>query len=111
HGWIVGRYVIMPDHVHFFCSPETSSKSLSDFVGCWKGWTSRRAGKVLRPRSATSATRSPRFWQSAFFDHVLRSNESYDQEWNYVFDNPVRAGLVSSATDWKYAGEIETLTL
>src|SRR5205809_3852262 len=22
HGWAVGRYVIMPDHVHFFCRPE-----------------------------------------------------------------------------------------
>jgi len=22
HGWAIGRYVIMPDHVHFFCSAE-----------------------------------------------------------------------------------------
>ncbi|HAF03218.1 MAG TPA: hypothetical protein DIT76_05740 [Spartobacteria bacterium] len=22
HGWVIGRYVIMPDHVHFFCVPE-----------------------------------------------------------------------------------------
>ena len=21
HGWVVGRYVIIPDHVHFFCRP------------------------------------------------------------------------------------------
>ena len=20
HGWAIGRYVIMPEHVHFFCS-------------------------------------------------------------------------------------------
>ena len=48
-------------------------------------------------------------WQPEFFDHVLRSNESYSQKWNYVFDNPVRAGLAGSANEWKYAGEIETL--
>jgi hypothetical protein len=29
----------------------------------------------------------------------------------YVRDNPVRAGLISSADDWPYAGEIETLML
>lgn len=29
HGWLVGRYVIMPDHVHFFCVPERDAKSLS----------------------------------------------------------------------------------
>src|SRR4029077_12085115 len=28
-----------------------------------------------------------------FFDHLLRSEESYDQKWNYVRDNPVRADL------------------
>ena len=33
HGWAVGRYVIMPDHVHFFCRAELDAKSLSDFVG------------------------------------------------------------------------------
>jgi len=33
HGWAVGRYVIMPDHVHFFCRPERDGKSLSEFVG------------------------------------------------------------------------------
>src|SRR5262249_56507443 len=26
HGWAVGRYVIMPDHVHFFCRAETGAK-------------------------------------------------------------------------------------
>ena len=48
-------------------------------------------------------------WQRELF--VLRSNESYSEKWNYVFDNPVRAGLVSTAQEWKYAGEIETLML
>jgi hypothetical protein len=43
--------------------------------------------------------------------HILRSNESYSQKWNYLRDNPVRAGLICSADEWKYAGEIETLML
>jgi hypothetical protein len=41
---------------------------------------------------------------------VLRSSESYSGKWNYVFDNPVRAGLVNKAEDWLFGGEIETLT-
>jgi hypothetical protein len=55
------------------------------------------------PRSATAATA---LWQREFFDHVLRSNDSYDQKWNYVFDNPVRARMVSTAREWDYAGKI-----
>jgi len=36
HGWLVGRYVMMPDHVHFFCTAEHDSKTLSEFVRLWK---------------------------------------------------------------------------
>ena len=32
-------------------------------------------------------------WQEGFFDHVLRSEESYAEKWEYVRLNPVRAGL------------------
>ena len=35
-----------------------------------------------------------------------RSDESYSQKWNYVRENPVRAGLVKSVEDWPYQGEI-----
>jgi REP-associated tyrosine transposase len=35
-----------------------------------------------------------------------RSDESYEQKWNYVRENPVRAGFAKNADDWPYAGEI-----
>src|SRR5262249_30277390 len=108
HGWVIGRYVIMPDHVHFFCRAEIGAKTLSDFVGNWKSWTSRAIKALGPPRSTPAATT---LWQREFFDHVLRSNESYSEKWNYVRENPVRAGFVKSADDWPYAGEIETLML
>jgi len=109
HGWLVGRYVIMPDHVHFFCRREYDGKTLPKFVGIWKSWTSHKIRELNRPRSTTAPTAA--LWQREFFDHVLRSSESYSQKWDYVYENPVRAGLVSSADEWKYAGEIETLML
>jgi putative transposase len=110
HSWAVGRYVIMPDHVHFFCRPELGAGELSQFIGAWKSWTSRRIHALGGPRSATAATATA-LWQREFFDHVLRSYESYTEKWNYVFDNPVRAGLVCTAQEWQYAGEIEILML
>lgn len=99
----------MPDHVHFFCQPEREAKALSELMAAWKSWSSRRVHNVLRPWPATAAT-TP-LWQRVFFDHMLRSRESYSEKWNYVFENPVRAGLVAHAEDWPYAGEIETLML
>jgi putative transposase len=101
YGWAIGRYVTMPDHVHLFASPQYHSKSLSDFVRDWKKWTTRQihgAGIVV-----------PLVWQPEFFDHVLRSADSYEEKWNYVQNNPVRAGLVTSVDAWPYSGEIEPL--
>ena len=98
----------MPDHVHFFCRAELDAKPLSQFMALWKSHTSREIKASSPPRSAPAATT---LWQREFFDHVLRSNESYSEKWNYVRENPVRAGFVKSADDWPYAGEIETLML
>jgi putative transposase len=49
---------------------------------------------------------APSHWQKTFFDHLLGSAESYSEKWNYVRENPVRAGLVAKAEDWPYMGEI-----
>jgi REP element-mobilizing transposase RayT len=93
----------MPDHVHFFCAPESNAKTLPVFVGSWKEWTSKG---IKRELHATSS-----IWQEEFFDHVLRSSESYGEKWNYVRNNPVRHGLVTNAADRPWQGEIEELRL
>jgi putative transposase len=103
YGWTVGRFVVMPDHLHFFCTGDETpgSASLSRFIGGFKQWTAKR----ILP---AAGLRAP-LWQKQFFDHVLRSNESYQSKWLYVRDNPVRAGLVRAAEDWPYGGEIATI--
>ncbi len=101
NGWAVGRYVVMPDHVHFFAKPIREAKSLSVFMRDWKRWT---GGQI-----AQAQTLEPPIWQREFFDHVLRSVGSYDQKWAYVRENPVRAGLVAKADDWPHAGECDRL--
>ncbi len=103
HGWAVGRYVIMPDHVHFFCSAELDSKTFQVFMQRWKEWSSKRAKRELGFHED--------LWQEEFFDHVLRSSESYREKWDYVRQNPVRAGLVANVDDWPWQGEIESLIL
>jgi REP-associated tyrosine transposase len=52
------------------------------------------------------ATKKQPLWQPEFFDHVLRNDESCSQKWEYVRENPVRAGLVPRADDWPYQGEL-----
>jgi putative transposase len=102
HRWAIGRYVIMPDHVHFLCRPEHQAKTLSRFVGAWKTRTRRKIQKA-KPQPTAAVTTPQSLWQREFFDHLLRSSESYKGKWNYVRENPVRSGFVASADDWSYA--------
>src|SRR4029077_4496425 len=86
-SWLVGRYVILPDHLHLFCAPAeligtTRRSSLQEWVSFWK---------------SHSARHWPHFedapiWERHFWDTQLRRGENYDAKWDYVVQNPVRAG-------------------
>jgi len=91
----LGRYVIMPDHLHLFVRGDQSF-----VLAMWVKGLKRAISKGFATKSQTS------FWQPGFFDHLLRSDESYAQKWEYVRQNPVRAGLVQFAEDWPYQGEV-----
>jgi putative transposase len=91
----MGRYMIMPDHVHLFVRGDHRFV-LSTWVGGLK-------------RAISVALVKQRLWQPGFFDYVLRSSESYAEKWNYERENPVRAGLVDKAANWPYQGEIAVI--
>ena len=99
-AWLVGRYVIMPDHLHLFCAPtEHDSLPVANWITFWKSYAARRW-----PRANDSPV-----WQRHFWDRQLGRSESYDEKWNYVMENPVRAGLVARSEDWSFQGELNEL--
>jgi putative transposase len=83
------------------------------FMQKWKQWTSKRIAREIgvADMGDRGLKRSGTIWQEEFFDHILRSSESYSQKWEYVKENPVRAGLVNNSDDWPFQGEIESLML
>ena len=100
HDVAVGRYVLMPDHIHLFVVFPPEGITLENWIQSLRsalGKTLLRIG-LQKPH-----------WQEGFFDHVLRSSESYSEKWDYVRLNPVRAGLVQTPEEWPYQGEIMRL--
>lgn len=94
--WLVGRYVIMPDHIHLFCGPGTfPPEPLARWVAYWKRLVAQAGDRSL--------------WQKNFWDTQLRGHESYSLKWAYVQENPVRAGLVPCSENWPYQGELNLL--
>ena len=96
----VGRYVLMPDHVHLFVAFPSEGITLSK----WMQSLRSALGKVL----LRIGFQKPH-WQEGFFDHLMRSEESYSQKWDYVRMNPVRAGLCERPEQWSYQGEIVSI--
>src|SRR6202030_3546597 len=66
-GAYIGAYVMMPNHIHLFVSLDQDMR-LSVRMKSLKNSLSRTLRTLLIP--------SPH-WQKGFFDHVLRSSESY----------------------------------
>ena len=92
----IGRYVIMPEHVHLFV------RGSLDF-------SLRQWVRMMKRALSNAILAEPPHWQQGFFDHLIRHSESYAQKWEYVRQNPVRAGLVTSADEWRWQGEIARL--
>lgn len=97
-SWLVGRYVLMPDHLHMFCSPVAPDCELSEFVGRLKS---------VSTRAASACGWHGVLWQKEFHDHLLRGFGSYERKWQYVLQNPVRAGLCEHASDWPWSGVLD----
>ena len=121
-SWLVGRYVVMPDHIHLFCTPSINyggtgavpSQTLQTSLGRHGGRPSNSLKKWVAYWKSQSARHWPNpdhapVWQRHFWDRQLRRSESYDQKWQYVIENPVRAGLVTKPQDWPYQGELNVL--
>jgi REP element-mobilizing transposase RayT len=98
--WQVGRYVVMRDHVHFFCAPGVQPPHpLSRWMSFWQ----RQVSQHWPTRDDLP------LWQKDYWDRQLRSGESYDAKWEYVRWNPVRHGLVTQPEAWPYQGELHVL--
>tara|TARA_R110002096_G_scaffold34468_6_gene98418 strand:+ start:1755 stop:2240 length:486 start_codon:yes stop_codon:yes gene_type:complete len=98
--WAVGRYVILPDHIHLFASP--CGDEAPDVRRWIRFWKSKVTQKWPLPHDGS-------IWQTNAWDRQLRAADSYAQKWEYVRNNPVRHGLVEKAKDWPYQGELNQL--
>ena len=88
--WEVLAAVAMPDHLHILVAPlEDRDQSLSDFLKWFKRWFNAEAKPKWK-------------WMGGGFDRLLRGHESVIEKWEYLRENPVRAGLVEKCEDWPY---------
>jgi putative transposase len=98
--WLVGRYIILPDHLHLFCAPDCADHlPLKRWVTFWKSHVARR----------WPLPEQQPIWQQDFWHTQLRLGQPYGEKWEYVRNNAVRHKLVATADEWPYQGELNVL--
>jgi putative transposase len=81
----------MPDHIHLLTAPLDRESSVAAFLKWFKRWFNESHGACEGWQ-----------WQPGGFDRLLRTSESIHEKWNYIRENPVRAGLVAHWKQWPY---------
>ena len=84
---------VVPNHVHFLITPRVSLPRLMKSL---KGITAKRANAAL------GLTGAP-FWQEESYDHVVRNRDEFQRIRRYIEYNPVRAGLVTEPTGYRWS--------
>jgi len=89
----VHDFVVMPNHFHLLMTVD-GSMTVEKAVQLIKGNFSYRAKKELGYQGE--------IWQRGFSDQRVWDRESFLRHRSYIEDNPVKAGLVSSAKEFPY---------
>jgi putative transposase len=110
-GFLLFAYVIMKDHVHLLTSrPSTTS----DVLRVLKGLTARRVIDYLKANNYFDSLaklqhqeqdRNYKYslWQTEKNVLPIFSEGMFMEKLNYIHQNPVRAGLVEKARDYRWS--------
>ncbi|MFZ3200922.1 MAG: transposase [Candidatus Acidiferrales bacterium] len=118
------EWVVMPNHVHVLFQP-VNGWTVAKIVASWKMFTARKICDELRsanreigvPRNNQPANREigvPRdvpgggpVWHREYWDRYIRDQRHFDKAVEYIRQNPVKAGLVARAEDWRWSSAYE----
>ncbi|RAU83723.1 REP-associated tyrosine transposase [Pontibacter arcticus] len=111
-------WCLMSNHLHWIAAAE-ESKSLSDILRDFKGFTSRQLIKAIQAESESrkqwmlhrfefnaklnSKVRHYKLWQEGNEAKELISNEFIKQKLNYIHQNPVRTEIVAEPEHYLYS--------
>jgi REP element-mobilizing transposase RayT len=85
-------FVVMPNHVHLLVTPSVVA---TKWLAPMKGVTAYQAIRILGRRGA--------FWQNESYDHLVRSDAEFQRIRRYIELNPVKAGLVATAEEFRWS--------
>jgi len=90
-------FTLMSNHVHILLKPskkEGKAIPVGEILRLIKGSTARSINQLLGMTGM--------LWHREYYDHWVRSQRELFNIFEYIRNNPVKAGLVSDASDWSW---------
>ena len=94
-GFKLHNFCVMPNHIHLLITP-TGGTNLSRIIQ----WIKTRAAKRWNFINKSG----DHLWGERFFSRPVKNVEEFNIVYNYIDQNPVKAGLVQNAWEWKASG-------
>jgi putative transposase len=99
--WEVSAVVIMPDHVHALVKPlphlEGGVYNLAEIIHSVKRFS---VYEINKRRGAKGS-----LWQDERYDRIVRDEAEFLGKWNYLRNNPVKAGLTDRPENYPWLYE------
>ncbi|MEI6874440.1 MAG: transposase [Spirochaetota bacterium] len=93
YRFCVANFCVMGNHVHLLLQPDRS-ECLSDIMR----WLLGNFAKAYNKKQGLCG----HFWGDRFHSRVLEGFRHIAIVFGYIDENPVKAGLVAEASDWRY---------
>jgi len=111
HGFLLFAYVIMPDHMHLLTDQPDKPSNLLRYI---KGIVAHRVIEHLKEKDYQRSLEKLRheewkrnhrysLWQQEKNVFSVFSEAVFMRKVNYIHQNPVRAGLVERAIDYRWS--------
>jgi REP element-mobilizing transposase RayT len=94
HAWCV-----MPNHVHTLFTP-LKGFDVGGIAHSWKSFTANKCNQHLG--------RAGSFWHKEPFDRYIRNERHFLNAFQYIENNPVKAGLCEKPEDWLWSSALGT---
>jgi len=108
YNYVINAIVILPDHMHMILTPK-NSKEYSKIIAHIKrsftyGLEIKEKDEARWNLTASSYRRNlSGVWQKRFYEHTIRDEKDYYNILDYIYNNPIKHGLVDDINDWKYS--------
>jgi putative transposase len=100
--YTIFTFVVMTDHVHMLIQPwlkfEKEFWSLTSIMHSIKSYSAKQVSLVMKHIGIV--------WQDERYDHIIRNDQDFQNTWEYIRQNPVKAGLSGTPEEYPFFWQV-----